>query len=109
MVPAPGTSIALLPRHCEALRAMGLLVFVIHCQFGGRPLITAVLQEVLQYVSRFPDVWFARHEELGRWALAADVDEHSYASRFFSEDAGTSGSDANMPSRRRSGTERRAP
>jgi hypothetical protein len=80
-----------------------------HCQFGGRPLITAVLQEVLQYISRFPDVWFARHEELGRWALAADVDEHSYASRFFGEDAGATASGANMPSRRRSGAERPAP
>jgi hypothetical protein len=27
MVPAPGTSIALLPRHCEALRAMAF-----HCR-----------------------------------------------------------------------------
>jgi hypothetical protein len=61
-----------------------------------------VLQEVLQYISRFPDVWFARHEELGRWALAADVDEHSYASRFFGEDVAA-------PSRRRSGAERRRP
>ena len=66
---------------------MALLVLVIHCQFGGRPLITAVLQEVLKYIAQFPDVWFARHEELGRWALAADVDEHGYQSRFFGDDA----------------------
>ena len=64
---------------------MGLLVFTLHCQFGGRPLITAVLQEVLTYMHQFPDVWFARHEELARWALAADVDEHSYQSRFFAD------------------------
>ena len=50
---------------------MGLMVLVIHCQFGGRPLITAVLQEILKYIGQFPDVWFARHEELARWALAA--------------------------------------
>ena len=49
---------------------MGLLVFTIHCQFGGRPLITAVLQEVLKYMQQSRDVWFARHEELARWALA---------------------------------------
>ena len=66
---------------------MSLLVFVIHCQFGGRPLITAVLQEVLSYISRSSDVWFARHEELARWALAGDADEHTYAGRFFGEDA----------------------
>jgi allantoinase len=80
---------------------MGLLVFVIHCQFGGRPLIAAVLQEVLQYIAQFPDVWFARHEELGRWALAADVDEHTYERRFFSDE--TSSSQASTASRRRSG------
>jgi allantoinase len=62
---------------------MGLLVLVIHCQFGGRPLITAVLQELLQDIACSSDVWFARHEELARWALAADVDEHTYRSRFF--------------------------
>jgi peptidoglycan/xylan/chitin deacetylase (PgdA/CDA1 family) len=62
---------------------MGLLVLVIHCQFGGRPLITAVLNELLAELARSSDVWFARHEELARWALDADVDEHSYRSRFF--------------------------
>ena len=35
---------------------MGLIVIVVHCQFGGRPLITAVLQEVLKYIAGFPDV-----------------------------------------------------
>ncbi len=49
---------------------MSLLVLVIHCQFGGRPLMTAVLQEILQYIGKSPDVWFARHEELANWALA---------------------------------------
>jgi peptidoglycan/xylan/chitin deacetylase (PgdA/CDA1 family) len=66
---------------------MSLMVFVIHCQFGGRPLMTAVLQEVLTYIARSPDVWFARHEELARWALASDVDDHSYQSRFFGGEA----------------------
>jgi hypothetical protein len=42
-----------------------------------------VLQELLQEMARSPHVWFARHEELARWALAGDVDEHSYRSRFF--------------------------
>jgi allantoinase len=66
---------------------MGLVVFVVHCQFGGRPLITAVLQEILTYIAGFPDVWFARHEELAQWALASDVDEHTYQDRFFGGDA----------------------
>jgi hypothetical protein len=37
----------------------------------------------LAELARSSDVWFARHEELARWALDADVDEHSYRSRFF--------------------------
>ena len=44
--------------------------------------MTAVIHELLQIMAKSPDVWFARHEELARWALAADVDEHSYRSRF---------------------------
>ncbi|MFZ1922509.1 MAG: polysaccharide deacetylase family protein, partial [Xanthobacteraceae bacterium] len=47
---------------------MSLLVLVIHCQFGGRPLMTAVVQEILKYIGKSPDVWFARHEELANWA-----------------------------------------
>jgi allantoinase len=62
---------------------MSLLVLVIHCQFGGRPLMTAVLQETLKYIGKSPDVWFARHDELAGWALAGGVDEHTYRSRYF--------------------------
>jgi len=66
---------------------MGLLVLVIHCHFGGRPLITAGLDEVLRYIGKSRDVWFARHEELAQWALASGADEHSYRDRFFREPA----------------------
>jgi hypothetical protein len=62
---------------------MGLHVLVLHCQFGGRPLMTAVIQELLESIKRSPDIWFATHAELARWALAAEVDEHSYRDRFF--------------------------
>jgi allantoinase len=64
---------------------MGLMTLVIHCQFGGRPLITAVLQELLTKMKKTPGVWFARHDELAQWALASNVDEHTYRSRFFAE------------------------
>ena len=57
----------------EGVRNLGL----------GRALIAAVIQELLKYMARSPDVWFTTHAELARWALAADVDEHSYRSRFF--------------------------
>jgi peptidoglycan/xylan/chitin deacetylase (PgdA/CDA1 family) len=62
---------------------MGLMVMVFHCQFGGRPLVSAVIDQILRYVSGFPDVWFATHEQLGRWALESGVDEHTYRDRFF--------------------------
>lgn len=62
---------------------MGLLVLVIHCQFGGRPLITSALGEILKYLARSPAVWFARHEHLANWALAADTNELTYRRRFF--------------------------
>lgn len=63
---------------------MGLMVMVVHCQFGGRPLVSAVIDQILKYVSSFPDVWFASHEELGRWALETPLAEHTYRDRFFS-------------------------
>lgn len=61
---------------------MSLMVLTLHAQFGGRPMITAVFEEIIKYMQQFPDVWFARHEELGRWAHA-QTDAHSYQSRFF--------------------------
>ena len=67
---------------------MSLLTLVIHCQFGGRPLITSVLQELLAKMKKTPGVWFARHDELAQWALASNVDEHTYQSRYFSEPSG---------------------
>jgi peptidoglycan/xylan/chitin deacetylase (PgdA/CDA1 family) len=66
---------------------MGLLVLVMHCQFGGRPLITAVMQELLTKMKKTPGVWFARHDELAQWALARNADEHTYRGRFFDKGA----------------------
>jgi allantoinase len=62
---------------------MSLLVLTVHCHFGGRPLMAAVFDRLLRRFSRFPGVWFARHGELARWALASGTDEISYAQRFF--------------------------
>jgi hypothetical protein len=67
---------------------MSMMTLVIHCQFGGRPLISAVMQEVLEKMKKTPGVWFARHDELADWALRANVDEHTYQSRFFSNGSG---------------------
>ena len=64
---------------------IGLQTLVIHCQFGGRPLITAVLTELLKYMQKSRDVWFTTHEALADWALKQDVDEHTYQSRYFAD------------------------
>jgi allantoinase len=62
---------------------MGLLALVVHCQFGGRPLITSALEETLKYLARSQAVWFARHEQLANWALTAETNELMYRRRFF--------------------------
>ena len=62
---------------------IGLQTLVIHCQFGGRPLITAVLTELLKYMQKSRDAWFTTHEALADWALKQDVDEHTFQSRYF--------------------------
>jgi hypothetical protein len=40
-----------------------------HTHFGGRPLMSAMLQELLGYMKGFPRVWFPRHDEVARWTL----------------------------------------
>ena len=62
---------------------MSLLGLTLHCHFGGRPMIIAVFEQIVRYLKGFPDVWFARHEELGRWALESDTPDHPYRNRFF--------------------------
>lgn len=52
-------------RH-EAPSSLNLTV---HCHFGGRPLMSAMLHDLLRYMKGFPDVWFARHDEVARWVL----------------------------------------
>jgi peptidoglycan/xylan/chitin deacetylase (PgdA/CDA1 family) len=46
-----------------------LLNLTMHTHFGGRPLMSAMLHELLDYMRGFPGVWFPRHDEVARWAL----------------------------------------
>jgi peptidoglycan/xylan/chitin deacetylase (PgdA/CDA1 family) len=41
----------------------------VHAHFGGRPLMSAMLHELLHYMKGFSGVWFARHDEVARWVL----------------------------------------
>jgi allantoinase len=68
----------------ERRESQSLLVLVMHAQFGGRPIMTSIIEDVLNYVAKSPDVWFARHDQLAEWALKSDRDFHSYADRYFS-------------------------
>lgn len=63
-----------------------LLGLSLHCHFGGRPLVSAVLDKLLTYFAQFPDVWFASHADLAQWALDGNIrDQGSYANRFFAD------------------------
>jgi peptidoglycan/xylan/chitin deacetylase (PgdA/CDA1 family) len=50
--------------------APSLINLTVHTHFGGRPLMAAMLYELLCYMKGFPDVWFARHDEVARWTLS---------------------------------------
>ena len=40
------------------------LNLTVHCHFGGRPLMAAMVDKILKYIRGFPDVWIVRHDEL---------------------------------------------
>jgi hypothetical protein len=55
----------------------------IHAHFGGRPLMAAVFRETLEYLRSHQDVWFPRHHEVAQWLIDRNVENPSYAGRFF--------------------------
>lgn len=46
-----------------------MINLTMHCHFGGRPMMSAMLVEILKYMKGFPGVWFARHDEVAAWVL----------------------------------------
>jgi peptidoglycan/xylan/chitin deacetylase (PgdA/CDA1 family) len=52
--------------------APSLINLTVHAHFGGRPLMSAMLHDLLRYMKGFADVWFARHDEVARWVSAQD-------------------------------------
>jgi peptidoglycan/xylan/chitin deacetylase (PgdA/CDA1 family) len=46
-----------------------LINLTVHAHFGGRPLMSAMFSDLLRYMKGFPEVWFARHDEVARWVL----------------------------------------
>lgn len=58
-----------------------LLVMSMHCHFGGRPLISAIMEKILKYMTQYPDVWFASYGEIARWMLDAQRGADTHARR----------------------------
>lgn len=50
-----------------------VLNLTLHAHFGARPPIAAMLHSLLRYMRGFPDVWFARHDELAQVVLKEGV------------------------------------
>jgi allantoinase len=69
--------------HLVANEPLSMTTVIVHCHFGGRALVTAVLEEALKYMSAFSEVWFARHDELATWALEQAEDVTTYRERYF--------------------------
>jgi len=62
---------------------MAMLPLAVHCHWGGRPLMAAMLQKILTYYRQFPDVWFARSSEIAQWMVTQQIDDVPYDRRFF--------------------------
>lgn len=45
------------------------LAIALHCQFGGRPMMVAALNEILAYYNRLSDVWIVSHETMAQHVL----------------------------------------
>ena len=58
-----------------------LLALSLHCHFGGRPLIAAVFDKILKYMTQFPEVWFASYAEIAQWVLDTQRDADTHARR----------------------------
>jgi len=62
---------------------MAMLPLAIHSHWGGRPLVAAMLQKILEYYGQYSDVWFARSSEIAQWMIDQKVDDVRYDERFF--------------------------
>ena len=61
-----------------------LLNITVHCHWGGRPPIMAMVSELYQYFAQFPDVWFASSADIAQWVKAQGMSSSSYRERYFS-------------------------
>lgn len=57
-----------------AYKDSGFYDLTLHPQFTGRGLRLDALGELLDYINKFPDVWFATHEQVARAYRNDDMD-----------------------------------
>jgi allantoinase len=62
-----------------------LLALSMHCHFGGRPLISAIMEKILKYMAQYPDVWFASYGEIARWVLDTQRGADTHARRLIGQ------------------------
>ena len=60
-----------------------LLNITVHCHWGGRPPIMAMVTQLYEYFTSFPDVWFASSADIARWVLKESVSGQTYQERYF--------------------------
>lgn len=53
--------------HLRKAEASSLLHLTLHCHWGGRPLMTAVVEELLDYLKRSDDVWFSTNSDVAQF------------------------------------------
>jgi hypothetical protein len=68
--------------HLERQDEIGMVSIVIHCLFGGRPLIAGVLEDLLVYFKSNPNIWITRHDELAQWAFENTISLRDVTTRF---------------------------
>jgi len=61
--------------------APALLALSMHCHFGGRPLVSAIMEKILKYMAQYPDVWFASYAEIARWVFETQRGADTHARR----------------------------
>ncbi len=69
---------------------LALVGMAIHCHAGGRPLVAAVFEDILNYFKGFPGVWFARAIDVAQAVIDNGADDMNAERRFFPESSGQS-------------------
>lgn len=59
-----------------------MINITMHGNFGGRPLMSAQLDKLMNYIGQHEGVWMPRHDELARWVHRHGAQETPFTQRF---------------------------